>query len=144
MERTIVVRRSLESVGAFLEDPRNLVKWDRSVARVVPSEGLMGLGYTFDTIGPSSRAEGKRSCYRIVEFQPNRLGRAELVNPGPFKSATWLMRVESAAEGTTVTCGIELAFSWRSLVLAPVLWLSRGALMRDLVFLKQAIESEAA
>ena len=86
----------------------------------------------------------KRSSYRIVEFQRNKLARAELTNPGPFKSATWLMRVEPAAAGTTVTCGIELAFSWRSLLLAPVLWLNRGALRRDLVFLKRAVESESA
>jgi polyketide cyclase/dehydrase/lipid transport protein len=140
LQATIVVQRTLESVCRFLEDPRNLTKWDRSVAKVAASAGPMGVGYTF---GPSSRGDGKRSCYRIVEFQRSKLARAELLDPRPFKSANWLMRVEPAVAGTTVVCGVELTFKWTSLAITPVLWVNRRALSSDLVFLKRALESEA-
>jgi len=59
LESSIVVRRSPHEVWAFLADPRNLILWDRSVARVeVASSTPAGIGFRFDTLAPLPPAPG--------------------------------------------------------------------------------------
>lgn len=53
-ESDIVVERSLSDVASFFDEPTNLARWDRSVARVEPtSAGGAAVGFTFDTIAPT-------------------------------------------------------------------------------------------
>ena len=136
----IVVERSLHAVASFFSEPGNLAKWDRSVARVVPtSVGTSAVGFTFDTIAPS----GMRMSYRITEHEPERGDTIELVSSKMFRSAIWRMRYDPVPAGTRITCHVD--FILRPLyffLMVPLLITQRKALARDLTFLKEAIERE--
>jgi hypothetical protein len=100
LESSILVMQTVDHVWAFFEDISNLPKWDRSVARVVPtSPGPIGLGYTFDTIAPSrgsgAQKEGLRMSYRITEIAPKQRYSVLLVVSTMFKDALWTFVLEN-------------------------------------------------
>lgn len=138
-ESHIVVDRSLQVVTEFFADAQNLVKWDRSVARVEPtSSGTAAVGFTFDAIAPS----GLRMSYRITAHDPERYSIIELMTSKMFKRAAWRLQYDRVAGGIQITCGVEF-------VLRPLYWFlavplivsQRKALARDLQSLKEAIEA---
>ena len=138
-QSTVLVERPLDSVIEFFDDPQNLVKWDRSVARVEPtSSGETAVGFTFDTIAPT----GLRMSYRITAHEREKGSSIELVSSKMFRSAVWRMRYEPVGAGTAVTCHVDFRLRPVFLFLAiPLLLTQRKALARDLQFLKQAIEA---
>lgn len=148
LQGAIVVNESNERVWRFFREISNLAKWDRSVARVVPtSAGPYGVGSTFDTIAParSARAgkEGLRMSYRVTEYVPNRRGAVRLTQSRMFTSAEWIMSTEDVSDGVRVTCELECSVSPRYGFLVPILLLTyRRAFRRDLMCLKQAIEQD--
>ena len=141
-ESHIVVERSLSDVSSFFDEPSNLARWDRSVARVEPtSTGGAAVGFTFDTISPT----GLRMSYRITEHEPERGSVIELLSSPMFKRATWRMMYEPVRAGTRVTC--EVDFTLRPLYLflvVPLVLTQRKALARDLTYLKQSIEGDGS
>ena len=145
LESSIVVTRTNEQVWRFFENGANLVKWDRSVAQVIPtSPEPFGVGSTFDTIAPTrkgSRKEGMRSSYRFTVFAPNHHAKILLTHSPMFAHAEWTIATEPVSEGVRITCGLDFALRPRYIFLLPVLLLTyRGAFRRDLTYLKQAIE----
>jgi hypothetical protein len=140
-EAHIDVDRSPEAVAAFFEVPENLARWDRSVARVVPtSTGGPADGITFDTVAPS----GMRMSYRVTEHEPGRSWTIDLVSSPMFKAAIWGMRCDPTATGSRITCVVDFTLRPLYWLLAiPLLLTQRKALGRDLASLKQAIESDA-
>lgn len=146
LQAAIIVARTNEQVWRFFSDPSNLVKWDRSVAQVIPtSSEPFGVGSTFDTIAPvpksRSRKEGLRMSYRITEYVPNRQMNIRLTNSHMFTFAEWIMGTETSAEGVRITCHLDCTLSLRYSFLLPVLLLTyQGAFRKDLTYLKQAIE----
>ncbi len=148
----MMVRRPLDVVWAFLAgDPANLTKWDRGVRAVrVTSETASGVGMTFDTLGfPRGRKggeESRRMSYRVAEFLPRHHMTVALAsaegNARYFRRATWRMQVEPAGgEATRVICVAEVALRRRYFFLGPVLYALRGAIRRDLGYLKVAVEA---
>jgi hypothetical protein len=142
LESSIVVRRSPHEVWAFLADPRNLILWDRSVARVeVTSSTPAGIGFRFDTLAPAAAGAGFRSSYEVTEYEPGDHVWVDLTNSRWFSQARWLVAIETAGEGTTVRIGIALRPRWQHFYMWPVLRFTTSAITRDLVDLKRAIES---
>lgn len=135
----VVVERSQHQVAAFLAEPANLAKWDRSVARVVPtSQGTTAVGFTFDTIAPS----GLRSSYRITEHVPQKRTSIALEGSRMFNEAVWRMTYEAVPIGTRIQCDVDFTLRPRYwFLIIPLLLTQRSALRRDLTFLKDAIEA---
>jgi hypothetical protein len=136
----IVVTRSLDAVTTFFDDPQNLVKWDRSVARIEPtSSGETSVGFTFDTFAPN----GQRLSYRITAHEPGRGSTIELMPSKIFQRAIWVMRYDQVSSGTRITC--EVDFTLRPhffFLLLPLVLTQRKALARDLASLKRSIEAK--
>jgi len=134
----VVVPRTSSEVAAFFDNPHNLARWDRSVARVeVRSAGPAAIGFTFDTVAPS----GMRMTYRITAHEAERHTTVELVSSAMFKSAVWYMRYDPVPGGVRIGCAVQFRLRARyALLVIPLLLMSRSALHRDLKQLKDAIE----
>ena len=138
---------SPEEAWRFFEDPQNLAKWDRSVARVEPtSSGNVSPGYTFDTIAPprSGQKEGQRMSYEITEFIPNERAEIRLVQSPMFKRAEWTVMLEPAAQGTRVIHEVDFVPRLQYSFLVPVLLLSQKNLDTDMQYLKEQMEAYGA
>jgi hypothetical protein len=135
----IIVPRSSAEVAAFFENPHNLARWDRSVARVeVRSTSPASVGFTFDTVAPS----GMRMTYRITEHEPERRTTIELVSSSIFKHAAWYMHCDPVPGGVRIGCAVRFRLRARyALLIIPLLMSQKGALRRDLQELKAAIET---
>jgi hypothetical protein len=135
----IVVERPLEAVTKFFDDPQNLVKWDKSVAKIEPtSSGETSVGFTFDTIAPN----GQRLSYRITAHDPGRGSTIELMPSKMFKRAIWIMRYDQLPSGTKITCEVDFTLRARYCFLVlPLILTQRKALARDLRSLKDSIKA---
>jgi hypothetical protein len=135
----VIVERSQDQVDAFFAEPSNLARWDRSVARVIPtSEGATAVGFTFDTVAPS----GMRMSYRITEHVPGERTSIALERSPMFRAALWCLSYEKLPSGTRIRCDVTFTLRPRySLLIIPLLLTQRRALRRDLTFLKAAIET---
>jgi hypothetical protein len=135
----VIVERSQDQVDAFFAEPSNLARWDRSVARVIPtSEGATAVGFTFDTVAPS----GMRMSYRITEHVPGERTSIALERSPMFRAALWCLSYEKLPSGTRIRCDVTFTLRPRySLLILPLLLTQRRALRRDLTFLKAAIEA---
>lgn len=140
----IEVNRLPHQVWDFFEDLSNLARWDRSVEQVVSmTPGPGRVGSRFDTIAPRrrfSRRPGIRMKYVVTEATRGQMHRSELLDSPTFKDAAWVMRLTSSARGTLVSCDAIFTLRHRYAFLAPVLWLNRGAILRDLQYMKATIE----
>lgn len=149
LQANIVVGQTNDQVWSFFNELSNLARWDRSVARVIPtSPEPYGVGSTFETIAPVRKSrslkEGLRMSYRVTSYVPNRMFRCLLTNSSMFTSAEWTMTTEDVAEGVRITCQLDGALRFRYSFLLPILLLTyKGAFRRDLTSLKQAIERDA-
>jgi hypothetical protein len=135
----VMVERSQRQVDTFFAEPANLAKWDRSVARVIPtSEGATAVGFTFDTIAPS----GLRMSYRITEHIPGERTSIALERSPMFRAALWCLSYQRLPSGTRIRCDVTFTLRPRyALLIIPLLLTQRRALRRDLTFLKAAIEA---
>lgn len=147
-ESSVLVRKTVEQAWKFFENPLSLAKWDRSVAKVIPTSSLpVGVGYTFDTIAPArgsnAQKEGLRMSYRITEYAPNHYSKILLTHSDIFKEAYWTTLVKAAQEGVEVTMQVDLTLRPLYLFMAPVLLLtSKSAFFRDLQYLKHVMEND--
>ena len=154
LESSIVIRRPPEQVWAFLGEVSNIPRWDRGVAGVErTSPGPMGVGSEFATLASATRHDGEpargRMSYRIAEVDPDRQRCSVQLtsadgNARYFKQASWTFWTAAVPGGTRLSCSADFALRARYLILAPVLYLMKGAIHADLVRLKLAIEAEEA
>lgn len=154
LESSILIDRSPERVWSFLSDVDNIPRWDRGVAAVRHgASGVTGVGSEFDTVLDADAADAAdarrngRMGYRIAEMDADRHEcRVELTsrdgNARYFRRAAWTFRTADAEGGTRLTCAADFTLRPRWLVLAPVLYLMRGAIARDLRQLKAAVEAD--
>jgi len=146
LQADIVVARTNEQVWSFFGELANLVRWDRSVAQVIPTSGEpFGVGSTFDTIAPAPRSRpgkaGARLSYRCTEYVPNCQVKLLLTNSHMFKYAEWTMTTDDMAGGVRITCQLDAILRLRYSFLLLVLLLTyKQAFRRDLTSLQHAIE----
>ena len=79
--------------------------------------------------------------YRVTEVEPEKYYRVALVDSPMFKNADWYFELEPAPQGTRIVCRATFNLRPRYLFLAPVLFLNTRAIKRDLLQLKQVLES---
>ena len=146
LQAAIVVARMNEQVWSFVNKPSNLAKWDRSVAQVIlTSSEPFGVGSTFDTIAPVTKARaqkvGVRTSYCITEYVPHSQMHIRNTSSRLFTFAEWIMTTEAVSDGVRILCQFEGILRLQYSFLLPVfLLLYKRAFRRDLAYLKQAIE----
>jgi hypothetical protein len=142
MAAEVFIDRPIGHVRAFLADANSLVRWDRSVSKVVSvSSAPFEAGAKFATIGPFRRGrEGKRSEYQVLAIDGDE-SKAELINSRMFKSAVWTMRLAEKGNGTTVECEMDMSTDLLRSPIGLLLKLNEKAIATDLKFLKRAIEN---
>ena len=139
LKSKILVDQNLEQVIKFFYEPGSLAKWDRSVAEMIPmSSAGNSVGSTFDTIAPS----GMRMNYEIIEFDRERSVKIKLNNSKMFKTAIWHFQFEPIGERTEISCGVYVSVRSWYIFLYPVLYFTKSALLRDLNFLRVALDEE--
>jgi hypothetical protein len=139
---SIVIHRPLEAVWAYMGDVSNIPKWDRGVADVAyEPTGMTGVGSEFETVAdvnaPGDVSRNGRMSYRIEAIASERNEcTVELTsrdgNARFFKRASWTFRAVGTPSGTLLTCSVHFVLRVQWLVLAPILYLLRGAITRDL------------
>lgn len=149
----IVVNKGKDEVWSFLADPQNVTKWDRGVKTVELSKTAVtpAEGFEFTTVGHDGAAPNHgRMRYRIGQTDPQAGCRVDLVsrdgNACYFESASWSFRVLEQPETTSnkrsrIECVVRFKLRPRYAWLAPILFLMKGAINRDLMALKRVLES---
>ncbi len=149
LQSKILVRRSPQEVWAYMGDYANVPEWDRGVGAVRQNPGSpRGVGFEFDTLGRTTAkdatGESGKMSYRVAAADPAIGCTLQLTNSDGnarfFKQAEWRFTVDPAPDGAVVTCIADFQLRLRYLLLAPVLFLMRKQIDRDLRGLKQAIE----
>ena len=142
MAAEVFIDRPLDQVRAFFADVNNLVRWDRSVSKVVcASSAPFEAGAKFATIGPlRGGREGKRSEYQVVAIDGDE-SKVELINSPIFRSAVWTTRLAAKGNGTSVECEMDMATDLLRAPIGLLLKLNAKAIATDLQFLKRAIEN---
>ncbi len=148
LECAILIHRPPQDVWGFLAEPSHLPRWDQGVAGIETPEPTTpaGVGFEFTTVGHAGSAPDRgRMTYRIAETDPLKGCRVELTsstgNARFFKNAQWHFRVYDASQGSRVVCSADFRLRLRYLLLAPILYAMKGAIRRDLVSLKRALEN---
>jgi hypothetical protein len=108
----------------------------------------MAVGAAFTTVGHAGVSDGAgtegRMTYRVAEVGPN-YSVIELTsaagNARFFSRASWRTDLDQVPGGTLVTCTADFAVRLRYFLVAPILFLMRRAITRDLEQLKRAIET---
>src|SRR5262249_28902256 len=154
LETSIGIPRPPQEVWAFLGEVSNSPRWDRGVAGVEQaSPGPMGVGSEFATLagaaGPDGEPARGRMSYRIAEVDPDRQRCSVQLtsadgNARYFKQASWALGTAAVPGGTLLSCSADFALRARYLILAPVLYLMKGAIPADPVRLKRAIGAQEA
>jgi len=152
LESSIVIKRPPELVWSFLSNVSNIPRWDRGVAGVTHgAAGVTGVGSEFDTVAkvdePSDPQRSGRMSYRVTEADLDRHQcTVELTSRDGrgryFESGSWTFRAVSAQGGTLLTCSVDFVLRIRWIVLAPIFYLMRGAITKDLRRLKAVLEAE--
>jgi hypothetical protein len=137
LQSKILVEQNIKLVTDFFYEPSSLAKWDRSVMEMIPiSSDTNAVGSTFDTIAPS----GMRMNYEVIEMKSERSVKIKLNNSKMFKTATWHFEFAPVEEKTLITCHVYFTPRLKYFILYPVLYFTRSALLRDLNFLKEALD----
>ena len=142
MTDNIFVNKDVQQVYRFFIEPENLAKWDRSVAKVVrTSPGPVDVGATFNTIGPASeRKPGLVTSYRVQRLEEDQRMDVLLTDSNLFKSGCWSFSLAPHESGTNVHCTVEFSLKGKYAMLAPLIFLNKGAISRDLNYLKTELE----
>ncbi len=80
-------------------------------------------------------SEANEKAGRCVVELTSRTGNARF-----FKSAAWQFDVKPVERGSLLKCTAIFRLRLRYLILAPILYLKRDAILMDLTLLKNAIE----
>jgi carbon monoxide dehydrogenase subunit G len=150
LETSILVSRTPEEVWSYLSDCSNVPQWDRGVGSVCHNpDTVPGIGFEFSTFGivdkrDSGTKRGKMS-YRVIKADLLEGATVQLTssdgNARYFKRAEWRFKVDPAPKGAWITCAAHFTLRFRYIFLAPVLFMMRGAIHRDLESLKRVLET---
>ena len=96
---------------------------------------------TFDTIGPTKPGKtGLKTSYEVITYIPTKSSDAKVTHSNLFKQAVWKNKTEKGTNGTFITISVDFSLKHRFKLLYPIIYLRKGAIDRDMRFLKEAIE----
>ena len=148
LKSKIFVNKTEDEVWEFFNEVNNLAKWDHSVEKVlVTSSSTIDknnpIGFSFDTIGPSVRGKpGLVTSYEVVASKVNKYNEAKVTKSNLFKSAKWRNETEKTGNGTNIIISVDFTLKNKYKLLYPVIYLRKGAMDRDMKFLKAEIEKK--
>jgi len=140
-EKTVFIKRRVESVYDFLLNGANNKLWRSSVLDIKPlSEPPYGVGSRFEQglKGPGGRITGD---YEITEVKPNELIRFQVV-AGPARPMG-SYQFEKLADGTSVTFVLDYQPRGLSKLMAPMIQRSMEEEVGMLDELKAFLEKHA-
>ena len=123
---------------------------DRGVGNVRHNpETALGVGFEFFDIrnGGHKRSpqRARKKSYRINATDPVKVCVVQLTdsdgNARHFKQAEWRFMVDDSPEGASVSCAAHFKFQFKLIFLAPVFFVMRGAIHRDLESLRRVLEN---
>lgn len=146
LELSIVINKPVDQVWNFLTDFQNTPKWDIGVLETrQTSQGLAGLGTTFQNIGPFLGRNSVRE-YKVTEYEPNKKVTVMLITPTRLIQKAGVSYIfEPTPSGTKLTSigSVELAPLFR-LIQPFLLQKAKKDGQGDLSNLKHLIESEGS
>ena len=137
-ENTVIIRRPVEDVFAFLADFENVPKWNYAIVQTTKvSPGPVGVGTTYR----QTRSVPRRSeeGFEVTGFEPAR--RLEIEGRiGPFRARISYL-LDPAGSGTRLRNAVDLASSGLSTLVAPLATSRvKKAVAGNLDTLKQLLE----
>jgi Polyketide cyclase / dehydrase and lipid transport len=137
-ENTVIIRRPVEDVFAFLADFENVPKWNYAIVQTTKvSPGPVGVGTTYR----QTRSVPRRSeeGFEVTGFEPAR--RLEIEGRiGPFRARISYL-LDPAGSGTRLRNAVDLASSGLSTLVAPLATSRvKKAVAANLDTLKQLLE----
>jgi hypothetical protein len=138
-ENTIVIKKSPDSVYAFLADGMNNPTWRPTITEVVLEKGAPGTAgavYRQQVKSPGGRA--RKSSYEITAAEPGR--KLEfVVMAGPARPLG-VYRLEAIPEGTKLNFTLDFAPHGLLRLLNPIIQRTMENDVKQLAALKSAIE----
>jgi Polyketide cyclase / dehydrase and lipid transport len=137
-ENTVIIRRPVEDVFAFLADFENVPKWNYAIVQTTKvSPGPVGVGTTYR----QTRSVPRRSeeGFEVTGFEPAR--RLEIEGRiGPFRARISYL-LDPAGSGTRLRNAVDLASAGLSTLVAPLATSRvKKAVAANLDTLKQLLE----
>ena len=119
---SITIERPLDQVWDFLTNLENTPKWDIGVRETrVTSQGLAGLGTTFQNIGPFLGRESVRD-YEVTTYDPQRKVSVTLRTPSKvIRRAEVTYAFDAVPNGTRLTFVGLIEFAGMFKVLQPII-----------------------
>jgi uncharacterized membrane protein len=138
-QHSVVIRRPLGEVFAFVADGENAMRWRPGVLDVSHQSGE-GLGaiYRQGVKGPGGRRIA--ADYEITGFEPDRRIAFRAI-AGPVRP-TGEYRFAAEGEGTTVSLGLDATLTgWKRLLMGRAVQSTMDAEVRNLDTLKTLLEA---
>lgn len=140
-ENTVVIRRPVEEVFAFLADFENVPKWNYAIVQTTKtSPGPVGVGTTYrQTRSVPSRSEER---FEVTAFEPPR--RLEVQGQiGPFQARIGYL-LEPAGTGASLRNDVDLRSSGPLTLVAPLVTSRvKRAVAANLDALRQLLDAGA-
>jgi hypothetical protein len=137
-ENTVIIRRPVEDVFAFLADFQNVPKWNYAIVETTKvSPGPVGVGTTYRQIrSVPSRSE---ESFEVTVFEP--ASQLEVQGQiGPFRARISYL-LEPTGSDTRLRNAVDLGFSGLSSLVAPLAAARvKHAVAANLDTLKQLLE----
>ncbi len=142
IEASVVIKRPVEDVFAYVTDEQNIPKWESRVLEVKQtSEGPKGVGTTFQAVG---QFLGRRieSTIEITHYEPNRKV-IEKISAGPISlEETFIFEPAEGGTRLTIVGEGETGGSFKMAERIVVRMFEREV-QADLVRLKDILEAGA-
>lgn len=142
LNASVVINRPIAEVSAFLDDPKNVPKWESGlIVSEQTSEGPVGVGNTGRRV---NKIMGRRieSTWELTEYAPP--ARSAFKSTSGDISYTGSVELEAVDGGTRVTYSVDAqmsGFIWR--LLDPLMGMFAQRQFRsDMNRLKEVLESE--
>lgn len=139
-EETVVIRRPVSEVFAYVDDPANAPKWAEGITKLEVGPEVPGVvGTTFRMAVKEGRSENWYEGVAIA-YEKDRRTR-DRVTRGDMAMEMEL-RYEPVPEGTRVTQSVDIELKGPMKLATPIIWLfNRASLRKQTRKLKELLEA---
>lgn len=139
IKSSIIIKRPIEEVFAFVADPRNDLKWRSDVVESNVTSGSLGVGATFEFasefIGRKIETKGEMTAYD----PPKRFAWKSIESPIPVSAVTTF---EAVTDGTLIVDTVDFEPGGFFKIAEPLLIKqAQSAAEKDMKKLKELLEN---